>query len=747
MKIKDILSMINLDTFDIGKYEELKKSKNNLSNSDKKILNKILTSSKNKCKEEVLSVIICYAIWYPDEAIQNARRKGIFRYKVFGIKGKNNAKYYLTYLRDKADILGFSELSISYIIQKTNCDWFEEIYCKIEKKIDVLMRDHYKKRIRKRIQNVNLESSLHKELLAYIDMLFFMGSGKSNHTDFNKLNSYSQEEIAEGVSYLLFKYTDIYEISQEKNYFVDAGYILSDDIERLILLACQINYLLETELLIDFFDYDVLMNGNEITIKSRDDSLEKSIRMAFIKQEMQEILFYGRAAETDESAYLSKISSLVLEEMGDTVVKKINSGILSRYVFEIPTAIIDFVSEQKVLGKIEIFKEEALEIEHFIKEMYMTPDELYDKKITEHCTAYDIILCQRFFRFVFYMQKSIYDNEKNMRIILQSLIPLTNRDMLIQFFTMFLKDIQKAEEIYNLLKYDSNYKYDVQYTPFVEIGQKVIYPLSIVSRSNLLRNTIAYSHLSKNEIVNDDGGLEPLVRFCASSFERCNYDYKVFTNKKYTYKGQKGEIDVLVISDEEIIVIECKEPLMPTSNFEMRATFEHIEKASKQLDLSKEAFADDGFRKKYFADNLKENGKKRTIRTCTVLGNRLFSIWSGSKHPIRYANELDMILTNGIIRGTFTEWSIWKKDHYTHSDLVNYLNQEGTFNTIMKASMEKYDNSIDLYGKKIYYESYLWNLEKAYLLCDEKLRTVKKDEEQWNKFLEICELQRNADSG
>ena len=71
-------------------------------------------------------------------------------------------------------------------------------------------------------------------------------------------------------------------------------------------------------------------------------------------------------------------------------------------------------------------------------------------------------------------------------------------------------------------------------------------------------------------------------------------------NKKFKYKGKKGEIDVLVVSDLDLIIIECKGPLVPTSNFEMRATFEHIEKSQKQLDLSKEAFEDDGFRNNFF---------------------------------------------------------------------------------------------------------------------------------------------------
>ena len=203
----------------------------------------------------------------------------------------------------------------------------------------------------------------------------------------------------------------------------------------------------------------------------------------------------------------------------------------------------------------------------------------------------------------------------------------------------------------------------------------------------------------------------------------------MFINQKYKYSGKSGEIDVLVVSDEELIVIECKAPLMPTSNFEMRAIFEHIEKASKQLDLSQSAFEDDGFRKKFFRDNIKLDGKKRIIRTCIVLGNRLFSTWAGNKHPIRYIHELDMVLNNGEIQSPFTKWSIWQGEKYAHDDLVDFLNQEGQLMQIMQDTMDKCDNIISINGKRIIYESYMWDMEKLFLACDEKLRIIEKDEE------------------
>ncbi|RGC17678.1 hypothetical protein DXA38_05035 [[Clostridium] innocuum] len=398
---------------------------------------------------------------------------------------------------------------------------------KNRKKIDTEIANHYQGRIRKRIQGIGIESSLHKELFAYIDMLFFSGGQTQTGYDYNILSTFSQEEIAEGVSYLLYKYIEKYGISTEKNYCVDASYIISDKMDNLILFACQINYVLELELLVDFYDYDIYNEGKNIILRSKDETLEKSIQLGYIKQEMQGIRFFAkRYSSHEEDVYLETVSKLIVDELDDKIYKRISNGMLTRYRFEIPTVLLDMIAEQKVEGKVQLFKEEAVELEHFSKEMCMNMNELYEKKLTQNCNAYDILLCQRFFRIMYYIQKFIYQNEKDIKVILQSLIPSMDKENLKDFLFMLLKNQQKVDEVYDLLLYNIDYKFDIQYTPFLEIGSKVIFPISVLACSNLMRNTIAYSYLSKNKIVNDDGGVEPLVKVCVNCFRRCSNRYE-----------------------------------------------------------------------------------------------------------------------------------------------------------------------------------------------------------------------------
>ena len=134
LKIEDLMNQIDLGLFNEEIYNELKTQKNVLSNRDKKYILKVLTNSKLESKENVLKAIICFAIWQPDEAIRQARRKGIFRYKVFGNKGKTKARYYLDYLISKKEVLGFSEKNNKYLKQKYELEWLESFYKKTEKK-------------------------------------------------------------------------------------------------------------------------------------------------------------------------------------------------------------------------------------------------------------------------------------------------------------------------------------------------------------------------------------------------------------------------------------------------------------------------------------------------------------------------------------------------------------------------------------------------------------------------------------
>ena len=66
------------------------------------------------------------------------------------------------------------------------------------------------------------------------------------------------------------------------------------------------------------------------------------------------------------------------------------------------------------------------------------------------------------------------------------------------------------------------------------------------------------------------------------------------------------------------------------------------------------------------------------------------------------------------------------------------------FIKLMQDSMDSYFKKLTFAGKTIQYESYMWNIRKLLLLCDNELRLLEKNQEEWNIFFEISEEQMNT---
>lgn len=53
--------------------------------------------------------------------------------------------------------------------------------------------------------------------------------------------------------------------------------------------------------------------------------------------------------------------------------------------------------------------------------------------------------------------------------------------------------------------------------------------------------------------------------------------------------------------------------------------------------------------------------------------------------------------------------------------------------------MDKYYNKISYSGKSVLYESFMWNMKKLFELCDEKLKIIEKNQEEWEEFIKASE--------
>ncbi len=704
MSIRDIIkhidSMTENDPFDITKINYIQSAHPNLTNSDRKELKRHISKYTKLGYLITLNTIKAFAIWDPDEAILEARKKGVFRYKVW--KESNYAKAIITDLLKNAPLFNFSSQSLSFMQNKLKLAWLYEYYQNEEKRIvKILKKLHKGRKILKSVSDINVEESLIKDLLVYVDNLFFTGR-TTIHGKYDDLSGFTLEEIADSVSYLVFLLYNNIKWKSNCAYFANIKTIESYELRKAVLLCCQLCQVNEWEVLIDFFDYDVdILENNNYIIKAKNPDIEKSYRLAYIQQTSQLQFVQQKTVEEGGGISLRNACDLyVSEHTKKELLKRISQNGITRIRFAIDSGVFSIINS---LDDQHYYFEEILAIRSLSHEYISNEEELLNISVTEHCKLIDVIKLQRIFIYLCYFTTDyLYPNETK-EIVSNSLVPAFSVKDLYSIFNGVFKDSIKTDELIRLFTASFEKKIDLQYTPLVLLNGYYHIPMSIAAKSNLLRNCIAISRTSGNQESNSMS--EPMVKECAQIFNECTLHPIVLTNVKVKYNQRCGEIDVLVVTENYIFVIECKCPLCPVNNFEMRGDNDHLHKAVKQLDLCKQAFEDNEYQKSLLKQR-KIPYKPRQILTCIVFGNRLFNGLSFSGHPVRFINELNNFMINGTIRTDKKVYSIWSGTELAEKDIIDYLSENTAITQTRFDAMIKRLEQLKLGKMKLSLESY-----------------------------------------
>ena len=148
-----------------------------LTKKDRGKLEHTIREYRNENQVTVLGAIVIYAIFYPDEAIQYARQKGVFYYG----NAWAHTEYCLENLSTLSELLHIPQPQQRYFRQKLSCKWLERFYLDTEKKLRRDICKHHKERIKKKLHEVPYESNLIIELLAYINLIFRYRSTSMAH--------------------------------------------------------------------------------------------------------------------------------------------------------------------------------------------------------------------------------------------------------------------------------------------------------------------------------------------------------------------------------------------------------------------------------------------------------------------------------------------------------------------------------------------------------------------------------------
>ncbi|MHB8155898.1 MAG: hypothetical protein ACYDEQ_00640 [Desulfocucumaceae bacterium] len=648
----------------------------------------------------VRNALILGIYFETENTFSNIRKKGIFRYCNY-IAKKCIILNLATELLEISQQLGcLSNNDFKYLKSIIHLSNLHQSYNKLQniiiKEINSFQREYP-------------ERSLIKSLLSFVDYLFLSDYSPSSKTDPMKFDSRTKEEICSAVSYIIYFTTTIKTAVVADTNFVSEDYIKSGEIEHIIIAACLMSDFKEFEILVSNFNYECVETDGKLKIIPPKEDFEKSIRLGYIRREIQSYNDRINAEEAGSS----------LEDLVDEINSKGNFNFFQltktynyhRYTVEMPEPVYKYIVDT-FLKPNHLFKEEIIYLSHIFKEQLLNYDDLNKIKIVNDLSLMEFIKIRRIF-YLFYLlfTKQIFKKEKvNTDILFRSLIPSYREDV---FYNMIEK-ITTRENIRAYLeivcwKPGMDRLFDLQYHPILFMNDHFLIPLSVLVTSNMIRNLFASEYKQNNVNLLTDGSNDALVEKLHKSFGKANIQsYKQISINK-------TDIDVIAIYENTLFVFECKQSLHPVSIFDLRTIFDYIKKAENQLDyITQELFNGnlaEILKSKYNIDL----NKIKQIVPGIILNDRLFN-GNVFKYPIRNIHEIENILERGTMRTDEGVFKLWKNDKLSLFDLVDYFSSENKLVKLFYDSFSFKPMTYRLIKQKLEVDSYYLDLEKAKIM-------------------------------
>jgi hypothetical protein len=558
-----------------------------------------------------------------------------------------------------------------------------------------------------------------KSYLVAVDSLFWPLDGLQQ----DRANRYSvcKEELASAFSLYLYhshdkKVIDKSNINKVNEKRLNDEYYLTklEDFNKL-------NFFKESEVLVDRFGYTVTQNDAKIIIKAPDPKFEMSRCLGYVRQSMQEIAnFFDSLSELSEikEKYpsISEFSQTYYQKFKDYTFQIIDSP-LKRIVMQFhPQTLREFLDTNSLFLEEEmIFKQ--LETNLFID--FQTVNEI---PVFQSLSLFDIIKVQRLFAFMLLVLTEYMDSNNlfKSKLFWRSM-PVLQANELKDLLASFLGE-QKAKEIFELFTWrlESKKRFDLQTYPFINVEDWIVLPLGILTNSDLCRNVL----LPTNFRFDSESFEDPIVL----EMERCLKPVSsIFeTNLKYSFKGIKGEVDVLAVVDNCLFVFECKNSLHPCDIFELRTTYDYIQKAANQLTRFQNLWQQEPFRTYLATTKIKtQSHLPSQLCSCIVTGNRMFSGLREQGHSVRPIQELCNIISKGeILLNSYNIYNqdagkksinikitLWKENKLKAEDLLAYI-QEDSLHKCYFNSLSISEQTIKLKNKSLVQESYSFSPER-----------------------------------
>jgi len=670
---------------------------------EKREIQKIIDSSMNSGSYfQTLNSLLLGIFFDKENTFREIRKKGLFRYSKY-ISKKCIVENIIQDLLDANKVYSlFDPENIDYLDSILNLSNLHKSYNDIHKYI-LIEFDNFHKNFKGK--------SIIKSLLAFVDYLFLMNHYPKTVTNLMQISSRSKEDVCSAVSYLIYLLSTKSTLTITDTLYISEEFIKSKEIENIIISACFISDFKEFEILIDHFNYRCIKVDSNLKIVPPYEDFEKSIRIGFIREQLQ---YYNDLvkAETDHAEHNLVSFETLVEEIYKlehfSLFKYTETYNYPRYVIEIPEPLYDIIID-KLFKPDLLFKEEILYLSKIFKEQLLTPENLKEIKIQGNLTLFDFIKIRRVFSFLFLMfsNQIFKDDKKDFETVLRSLIPVYPEDLLYKFIEK-LTTTENVDSFLDLTYWEPGIDilFDLQYHPIIFLEKHYIIPLTILANSNAIRNLYASQYKINNLKIFLDGSKDALVDKLSFAFQAAGIE-----NYKQT-SIPKTDIDLFAILDDTLFLFECKQSLHPVSIFDLRTTYDYIKKAEKQLDYLNREYHSGRLTKiltKKF--NIDLSNIKHVISSI-ILSNRLFN-GNAFKYPIRYISEIENYVNEGTMRTKEGIFNMWEGEKLTLSDLKEYFSPTSKHVKLLFDSVSVRTLTYSLTDPPILFDAYYLSAENA----------------------------------
>lgn len=541
-----------------------------------------------------------------------------------------------------------------------------------------------------------------RSCLITLDLLFMREGFKDR--DFGlpwTLDPYSKEDLAEGFSLLWSHAHREVRVTRRSAGLWDPQGVYHGRYLRVLKRAAGLREYLESEILIEAFGYRCVIHGDGTAVVTPPaPEVEKGIRLGYIEGEMRRMRLLLEAGDVGAGS---------LRDLGQQIHASLKEKDFIRLVdAETPLARVRFEfplipQYTAMLRDIGAAREELPGVAEAIEAYGMTPAQAREYRVGEHLTIQDVQHVQRLAAVTaFCVGTELYERRKEPVIFVNSASPVYRTDEALDAFLRAVLDAERAREFREMFRWppaspDAPGGLDVQYRPLLEAEHEWHVPMFVLAFSDLTRAAFMLTRQRPNQ---DSDLLEaPIVRAFRETGQPAIGNVKLRDGDRVI-----AEIDVAALVDDVLVILECKNAILPCNVFELRTSQDRCVEAAEQLDRASAALAVPAHRDALLARLGCRERPVAYVVTAIVVGNRLFIGSRFGRHLVVSPGHLGNFIVGGDIHLGKHSSPMRAAGALTGAAMREFF--AGSFYDRMFGAMVQVERVAEVAGTRVKYESY-----------------------------------------